>query len=143
MGAGDGQGEHMGGDDVGLRGIEREARPGIFQGDERVVKGVVHMGMGGLVLPVVEVEVVEQAAPGCRAHIQPQNAAEAEAEIGHQQAVVKAAESLGVLGKPAHGAHIRMGQKILHKGKIFVLVFEIPHRADSFLWLQIQDTRER
>src|SRR5699024_10021633 len=84
---------------------------------------------GGLIQPVVEIEVVEQSAPGRGPGIQTKAPADAVAQVGHQYAVMVAAHPRRVLGQGAHGLDRIVGVQIGHKGIVIFAVFKVPHRG--------------
>lgn len=131
----EGQGPHVGGDDVPLGVVEVKPGLSVGQGVEGVVEGVVSAGAGAG-LPIVEEEVVEQAAPCRRAGVQTQGGADAEAGVGHQAAVVVGAHPFGVLGEEAHGLHVGVGLQIGHTGEVLGGVFEIPHGVHTPLFIR-------
>ena len=113
---------------------EGEAGPGVAQGHLRVLGAVADTWMGGGVPPVVEVEIVEQAATGGGPGVQSQPVAHPPTGVAHQHAVVVAAHPGPVLGQQAHGLHGGVLHQIGDVVEILVLVFEIPHGRDSFAW---------
>ena len=61
--------------------------------------------VGGFVLGVIQVEVVEQPAAGRRRRVQPQQAGAAVGPVGHKQGVVQGGDRAVVL-PPAHHPHL-------------------------------------
>ena len=77
----------MGQDDVPLLVGQPGQLPGVSSGRPRMVKAL-PAGMGGLILRVVQIQVVEQSSPGSGPSIQPQYLGGAVGQVGHKQGMV-------------------------------------------------------
>lgn len=93
----------MGADNVRFQIADREKFSSVVQGDFRMGKAVKPRVRVRLV-PVIEKQVVEQAAPGRCIAVQPQEPANHIADKSHHQTVFQSG-NVPVLGKLLHAAH--------------------------------------
>ena len=130
-----GQGPHVGDDDILLLGGEPPAEGlGVSEGELGVVEALV-TGMGGAVLGIVEVQVVEQAAPGRRHIVQIPPPGQPEGDIGHEDRVLIAAGA-GVVRDAFHGADLVGGEEISHAGDEALPIDIVDNRHGQFTFLR-------
>ena len=128
----DGQGPHMGLDDIALLLAEDGQGAGVAQGELRVIQALV-AGMGGGVVAIIKVEVMEKAAPGAGTVVQTVAAAQAEGYVRHKDGVLVAVDA-GVVGQGTHGLNLRGLEEILDAGEEGHAVGKVDelHRKNPF-----------